>query len=158
MFPEIIKRLLHCCVSSQRSSIVRFLFGRLESGLGASSPARKKTKSLRSWRGNACANTPKVSPWGKKDKFRLAQPTILGESRDISALKHTCDILVFVNMVPCSAVAFLECKNLSINGCLDKKLAKCHQNWIGMGVFQQQITYVRVETCRALKKCHKSTT
>ena len=97
--------------------------------------------------------TESESIGGKKDKFRFAQPT-LGKSRDISVLiqKHTCDIFVFVNMVPSSAVAFLGLKNLLINGCLDKKLAKCHQNWIGMGVFQQQITYVRVETCKALKK------
>lgn len=89
----------------------------------------------------------------ERDKFRFAQPTI-GKSRDISVLiqKHTCDIFVFVNMVPSSTVAFLGLKNLFINGCLDKKLAKCHQNWIRMGVLQQQITYVSVETCKALKK------
>ena len=89
----------------------------------------------------------------ERDKFRFAQPTI-GKSRDISVLiqKHTCDIFVFVNMVPSSTVAFLGLKNLFINGCLDKKLAKCHQNWIRMGVLQQQITNVSVETRKALKK------
>mgnify|MGYP000715981509 FL=1 len=97
--------------------------------------------------------TESESIGGERDKFRFEQPTI-AKSRDISVLiqKHTCDIFVFVNMVPSSTVAFLGLKKLFINGCLDEKLAKCHQNWIRMGVLQQQITYVRVETCKALKK------
>ena len=44
--------------------------------------------------------------------------------------------------------AFVGTMILLINRCLDQKLAKCYQNRISMGVFQKQISNVRVKACK----------